>query len=94
MFVSDGYLCGITLQNDNKLLNLIYRLLYLYIPVWLAFIYNTIVLSKVVVYVKKVFNTNINESRSFQKLKFYPLVLFICYSGATIHEVYVYFYDE
>ena len=71
---------------------MIIRSLYLYIPVWIAFIYNTIVLSKVVSYVKKV--SEKNEWKSFQKLQFYPLVLLICYTGVTFKMIYNYIYDE
>lgn len=63
-------------------------LLEFYIPCWIAIIYNIYTLFSVARYVK----TEFKDAASINfvnKLKFYPLILVICFTVGTIHRIWL-----
>ena len=69
------------------------RFLMFYIPLWIALSFNIYAYVRVVDFVKKYISTTL-EVRFVHRLKYYPMVLVICWTFPTINRIYNLFGDE
>lgn len=54
--------------------------------IWLAFIFNTVIIYKVISWLKLVGVTS--DKNWVIKLRFYPFILIICWGWGTVHKIY------
>ena len=69
------------------------RFIQFYVPLWIAISFNIYAYVKVVSFIKKYISTTL-EIRFIHRLKYYPIVLVLCWTFATINRVYNIFGKE
>mmetsp|Transcript_2024 Transcript_2024/g.1854 ORF Transcript_2024/g.1854 Transcript_2024/m.1854 type:complete len:85 (+) Transcript_2024:605-859(+) len=69
------------------------RFIQFYIPLWLVLIFNIYSYRKVMKFMKQYVSTHL-EVRFIQRLKYYPLVLLLCWSFGTVNRIYNIFGEE
>jgi len=86
-----GLYCWI--KNDDLDKDTAMRFIQFYVPLWIAIGFNVYAYVKVVRFIKKYISTTL-EIRFIHRLKYYPLVLVICWTFATINRIYNIFGKE
>jgi len=86
-----GLYCWI--KNDEIVKDNAMRFVQFYIPLWIAIGFNIYAYIKVVRFIKKYISTTL-EIRFIHRLKYYPIVLVICWTFATVNRIYNIFGKE
>lgn len=87
-----GYRCWITLDHDQARAETL-RFMLLYVPLWAIVAFNSISYYKVKQFLDH--HMASGPERSFvRRLRAYPMILGLCWLGATIHSIYILFHCE
>jgi len=86
-----GLYCWI--KNDEIVKDNVMRFVQFYVPLWIAIGFNIYAYVKVVRFIKKYISTTL-EIRFIHRLKYYPIVLVICWTFATVNRIYNIFGKE
>jgi len=87
---SAGHWCWITLENSSVRGNIL-RFILFYIPLWGVIVYNCYLYYKIIQYLNQLIPGAFDDSL-VARLRFYPLILVVCYLWSTIYQVLL-FYD-
>jgi len=93
-FGSAGGWCWIKADPNNKAAAGAMRFLEFYLPLWGAIGFNLYSYLQVISYIKRFAGGNNLEIRFVNRLKYYPFVLVVCWTFASINRVYTLFFDE
>ena len=88
-FQGQNDICWIQIHTEGKstyFWNIFWVFLMLYLPLWLVWIFNTIVIGKVLLYLKKNFKDN-DSLKEITKMKYFPYVLFISWIFGSIDYI-------
>jgi len=86
-----GLYCWIEDQEIVK--DSLMRFAMFYIPLWIALSFNIYAYLRVIAFIKKYISTTL-EVRFVHRLKYYPMVLVICWTFPTINRIYNIFGEE
>lgn len=87
-----GYRCWITLEHNSARGEAL-RFLLLYVPLWAIVCFNSVSYYKVKKFLDQYMASG--PERSFvRRLRAYPLILGLCWFGATVHSIYILFHCE
>lgn len=86
-FGKAGAWCWIKETEESRVWASILRMIEFYIPLWIAIIFNTVILYKASRKLKKIVSTTV-EKRFAMRLRLYPMILIICWTFGTINRFY------
>ena len=82
---SNGLYCWFNTKEGN-IKTTVLEIAYLYLELWIALFFNAIVFYKVISVLKVVVVSS--DGSWIRKLRFYPLILLICWTWGTVHKIY------
>ncbi len=83
-----GYRCWITLDKANITRGKTLRFMLLYVPLWIIVICTSISYYKVKRHLDRHMASS-SEKSFVRRLRAYPMILVLCWLGATIHSIYI-----
>ncbi|CAG9334516.1 unnamed protein product [Blepharisma stoltei] len=89
--------CWMRIREDHYTIDVTWRFMLFYIPIWIIFIISIIIYYRIIKYVNKQFK-GVADSSEFnlkkaliRRLILYPLITFFCYLLVTVRRIYDFF---
>eukprot|EP01017_Pseudomicrothorax_dubius_P036483 TRINITY_DN5227_c0_g1_i4.p1 TRINITY_DN5227_c0_g1~~TRINITY_DN5227_c0_g1_i4.p1 ORF type:complete len:198 (+),score=23.79 TRINITY_DN5227_c0_g1_i4:458-1051(+) len=94
-FLTDDYgpaggWCWIRLRKDQLTRGMIMSLVFFYIPLWVAVVYNLRTYMKVVEFLREYLDERLDQ-KLVRRISLFPMILVVCWSFATIDKFYNFF---
>ena len=88
------YSCWFDEQKVDKLRPFLWQMCYFYIPLWISITFNLLNYIRIYLFVKKEDFDNEFHINITKRLRYYPLIMIVCYSLDTVNFIWKFTFEE